>query len=291
MGIEDFLNLLINGLATGMLIFLLAAGLTLIFGLMDVLNFAHGAFFAWGAYTGAWVYGQTGSFIGGIAAGILAGVVIGWVMERFTIQPVYGNPVSQILITMGVMLVLSELIKVFFGPNPIATPVPEVLDGSWSIGNLVIIKYRVFIIVVGLIVFGGLSFLLNRTKIGLVIRAGVSNKEMVQALGINIKQVFAMVFMLGAGLAALGGVFLGPYSGTIQPGIGMENQLLAFIVVVIGGMGSIAGSALAGILVGLAGSFMAFYFPEGALAVNVLLMALVLLIKPNGLFNFRGAAK
>jgi branched-chain amino acid transport system permease protein len=285
---DQFINLFINGLATGMLIFLLAAGLTLIFGLMDVLNFAHGAFFAWGAYTGAWIYAETGSFVGGILGGILAGILIGFIMEKLTIQPVYGNPVSQILITMGVMLVLSELIKVFFGPNPLATPVPALLDGSWAIGNIIIIKYRVFIILMGLLTLIGLSLLLNKSKIGLMIRAGVSNKEMVQALGINIKQVFAMVFMLGAGLAALGGVLLGPYSGTIQPGIGFENQLLAFIVVVIGGLGSISGSALAGILVGLAGSFMAFYFPEGALAVNVLLMALVLLLKPKGLFNFRG---
>ena len=288
MGAEEFLNLFINGLSTGMLIFLLAAGLTLIFGLMDVLNFAHGAFFAWGAYTAAWVYGQSGSFIVGILAGTLVGIVIGFLMEKVTIQPVYGNPVRQILITMGVMLVLSELIKVFFGPNPLPTPVPALLDGSWAIGNVVIIKYRIFIILMGLLIFGGLTYLLNRTKIGLIIRAGVSNKEMVQAMGIHIKRVFTLVFMLGAGLAALGGALLGPYSGTIQPGIGMENQLLAFIVVVIGGMGSIAGSALAGILVGLAGSFMAFYFPEGALAVNVLLMALVLLLKPKGLFNFRG---
>lgn len=285
---DQLISLVINGLATGMLIFLLAAGLTLIFGLMDVLNFAHGAFFAWGAYTGAWIYAETGSFIGGILGGILAGILIGFIMEKLTIQPVYGNPVSQILITMGVMLVLSELIKVFFGPNPVATPVPALLDGSWAIGNIIIIKYRVFIILMGLITLIGLSLLLNKSKIGLIIRAGVSNKEMVQALGINIKQVFAMVFMLGAGLAAFGGVLLGPYSGTIQPGIGFENQLLAFIVVVIGGLGSIGGSALAGILVGLAGSFMAYYFPEGALAVNVLLMALVLLLKPKGLFNFRG---
>lgn len=285
---DQLISLLINGLATGMLIFLLAAGLTLIFGLMDVLNFAHGAFFAWGAYTGAWIYAGTGSFIVGILGGILAGIIIGFIMEKLTIQPVYGNPVSQILITMGVMLVLSELIKVFFGPNPIATPVPALLDGSWAIGNIIIIKYRVFIILMGLVTLTGLSLLLNKSKIGLIIRAGVSNKEMVQALGINIKQVFAMVFMLGAGLAAFGGVLLGPYSGTIQPGIGFENQLLAFIVVVIGGLGSIGGSAMAGILVGLAGSFMAFYFPEGALAVNVLLMALVLLLKPKGLFNFRG---
>lgn len=282
------LTLGLNGLATGMLIFLLAAGLTLIFGLMDVLNFAHGALFAWGAYAGAWFYLISGSFIVGIACGILVGVLVGFLMERFVIRPVYGNHIQQILITMGAMLVLSELLKVFWGPNQHMTPVPSYLDGSWQVGELIIIKYRVFIIAVGLAVLIGLEYVMNRTKIGLIVRAGVINKEMVQALGINIKKVFALVFMFGAGLAALGGVLMGPYSGSINPSIGMENMLLAFIVVVIGGMGSIKGSALAGVLVGLSGAFMAYYFPEGTLAVNVLLMAAVLLIKPSGLFGVKG---
>ncbi len=282
------LTLGVNGLATGMLIFLLAAGLTLIFGLMDVLNFAHGAFFVWGAYAGAWIYMVTGNFLVGILAGILIGLALGLGMERFIVRPVYGNHIQQILITMGAMLVLTELIKVFWGPNQQIMPVPSYLDGSWQVGELIIIKYRVFIIVIGLLVLIGLEYVMNKTKTGLIVRAGVINKEMVQALGINIKKVFALVFMFGAGLASLGGVLLGPYSGAINPSIGMEKMLLAFIVVVIGGMGSIKGSALAGILVGLSGAFMAYYFPEGTLAVNVLLMAIVLLVKPSGLFGVKG---
>ncbi|MFP7297479.1 branched-chain amino acid ABC transporter permease [Neobacillus niacini] len=285
---ELLFNLTLNGLATGMLIFLLAAGLTLIFGLMDVLNFAHGGLFAWGAYSGIWIYSTTGSFLIGIIGAILTGFILGIITEKWIIKPVYGNHVQQILITLGLMLVLSEMLKVVWGPNQLTANPPENLRGSWEIGDIIIIKYRVFIIVVGLLVFLGVQFLLKNTKIGLVVRAGVMNKEMVQALGINIKKVFMFVFMLGSGMAALGGVLFGPYSGVIHAGMGMEFAILAFIVVVIGGMGNFKGSVMAAILVGLSGSFMAYYVPELSLAVNMLLMAVVLIVKPQGLFGGKG---
>lgn len=285
---ELLFNLTLNGLATGMLIFLLAAGLTLIFGLMDVLNFAHGGLFAWGAYSGIWIYTTTGSFFIGIIGAILTGFILGIITEKWIIKPVYGNHVQQILITLGLMLVLSEMLKVIWGPNQITATPPDFLKGSWEIGNMIIIKYRVFIIAVGLFVFAGVQFLLKNTKIGLVVRAGVMNKEMVQALGINIKKVFMFVFMIGSGMAALGGVLFGPYSGVIHAGMGMEFAILAFIVVVIGGMGNFTGSVMAAILVGLSGSFMAYYVPELSLAVNMLLMAVVLIVKPQGLFGGKG---
>ncbi|MDM5330595.1 branched-chain amino acid ABC transporter permease [Neobacillus sp. CF12] len=285
---ELLFNLTLNGLATGMLIFLLAAGLTLIFGLMDVLNFAHGGLFAWGAYSGIWIYTTTGSFFIGIIGAILTGFILGIITEKWIIKPVYGNHVQQILITLGLMLVLSEMLKVIWGPNQITATPPDFLKGSWEIGNMIIIKYRVFIIAVGLFVFAGVQFLLKNTKIGLVVRAGVMNKEMVQALGINIKKVFMLVFMIGSGMAALGGVLFGPYSGVIHAGMGMEFAILAFIVVVIGGMGNFTGSVMAAILVGLSGSFMAYYVPELSLAVNMLLMAIVLIVKPQGLFGGKG---
>jgi branched-chain amino acid transport system permease protein len=285
---ELLFNLTLNGLATGMLIFLLAAGLTLIFGLMDVLNFAHGGLFAWGAYSGIWIYTTTGSFVIGILGAIITGFLLGIMTEKWIIKPVYGNHVQQILITLGLMLVLSEMLKVIWGPNQLTANPPEYLRGSWEIGDIIIIKYRVFIIVVGLLVFAGVQFLLKNTKIGLVVRAGVMNKEMVQALGINIKKVFMFVFMIGSGMAALGGVLFGPYSGVIHAGMGMEFAILAFIVVVIGGMGNFTGSVMAAILVGLSGSFMAYYVPELSLAVNMLLMAVVLIVKPQGLFGGKG---
>ena len=283
-----FMNLTINGLATGMLIFLLAAGLTLIFGLMDVLNFAHGGLFAWGAYSGIWIFSKTGSFLFGILGAIIVGFLVGILTEKWIIKPVYGNHVQQILITLGFMLILTELLKVIWGPNQITAAPPDYLKGSWELGGVIIIKYRAFIIFVGLIVFGLVQYLLKRTKIGLVVRAGVMNKDMVQALGINIKKVFMYVFMVGSGMAALGGVLFGPYSGVIHAGMGMDFAILAFIVVVIGGMGNFTGSVLAAILVGLSSSFMAYYLPDLSLAVNMLLMAIVLIVRPQGLFGVKG---
>ena len=285
---DVLINLSLNGLATGMLIFLLAAGLTLIFGLMDVLNFAHGGLFAWGAYSGIWIYSSTGSFLVGIIGAILTGMILGIVTERWIIKPVYGNHVQQILITLGLMLVLSEMLKVVWGPNQISAVTPDYLSGSWEFGGIIIIKYRVFIIAVGFAVFLAVQYLLKKTKIGLVVRAGVMNKEMVQSLGVNIQRVFMFVFMIGAGMAALGGMLLGPYSGVIHADMGMEFAILAFIVVVIGGMGSFTGSVMAAVLVGLSGSFMAYYVPDLALAGNMLLMAVVLIFRPQGLFGAKG---
>ncbi|MEX2104177.1 MAG: branched-chain amino acid ABC transporter permease, partial [Bacilli bacterium] len=229
-----------------------------------------------------------GSFVIGIAGAIITGIILGFIMERFIIKPVYGNHIQQILITLGVMIVLSELLKVVWGPNQLSALPPEYLSGSWEIGGVIIIKYRLFIIAVGLLVLTGILYLLNRTKVGLIVRAGVMNKEMVEALGINIKKIFMLVFMLGSAMAALSGVLLGPYSGVIHADMGMQFAILAFIVVVIGGMGNILGSALAAILVGLSGAFMAYYVPDAALAVNMLLMTVVLLFKPSGLFSMKG---
>lgn len=281
-------SLTVNGLATGMLIFLLAAGLTLIFGLMDVLNFAHGGLFVWGAFSGVWAYNMTDSFLFGIIVAIITGLVLGAITEYLIIRPVYGNHTQQILITLGLMLVLSELIKVVFGPDQKAANAPEFLSGSFMIGDVILIKYRLFIILVGLIVFAITSFILKRTRIGLIVRAGVMNKEMVQTLGINIRIVFMLVFMVGAAMAALGGMLMAPYSGVIYAEMGLEFGILAFIVVVIGGMGSFLGSLLAAILVGLAQAYMAYYVPALSLAVNMLLMTVVLIFRPQGLFKVKG---
>ncbi|MBS4171995.1 branched-chain amino acid ABC transporter permease [Bacillus sp. FJAT-49736] len=283
-----FLNLIINGLATGMLVFLLAAGLTLIFGLMDVLNFAHGGLFAWGAFSAVWFYSLSGSFLVAIIGALATGVILGIITEKVIIKPVYGNHVQQILITLGFMLVLTEFIKVVWGPNQMVARTPTFLSGSWEIGSVILIKYRVFIIIVALIVYALVQLGLKKTKIGLIVRAGVMDKEMVQALGINIKKVFLVVFIIGSSLAALGGALMAPYSGVVYAEMGMEFAILAFIVVVIGGMGSFSGSLFAAILVGLSGSFMAYFVPDLSLAVNMLLMAVVLIFRPQGLFVSKG---
>ncbi|RDW18954.1 branched-chain amino acid ABC transporter permease [Oceanobacillus chungangensis] len=281
-------TLVINGLATGMLIFLLAAGLTLIFGLMSVLNFAHGGLFIWGAYTGVWSYQLSGSFIIGIIVAIVTGLLLGLITEKLIIRPVYGNHIQQILITLGFMLVLQEFIKVVFGPNQIAVSPPAFLQGSFYVGDVIFIKYRLFIIILGLLVYFVSMFILKRTRIGLIVRAGVMNKEMVQSLGINIRLVFMLVFMVGAALAALSGMLHAPYSGVIYAEMGLEFSILAFIVVVIGGMGSFSGSLFAAILVGIAQAFMAYYVPALSLAVNMLLMTVVLIFRPQGLFKAKG---
>ncbi len=254
---------------------------------MDVLNFAHGGLFVWGAYAGIFTYMYTESFIIGIIGAILTGALLGFITEKLIITPVYGNHIQQILITLGLMLVLQELIKVVFGPNGVAVKTPSYLAGSWEIGDVIIIKYRLFIIVIGFVIFGIFQYMLKRTKLGLIVRAGVQDKEMAQALGIHIKRVFLYVFMIGAALAALSGMLMAPYSGVIYAEMGMEYAILGFIVVVIGGMGSFSGSLLAAILVGLAGSFMAYYVPVLSLAVNMILMAIVLIFRPQGLFALR----
>lgn len=281
------LNLLLNGAALGMLIFLMAAGLSLIFGLMGVLNFAHGAFFIWGAYTGWTVYGWTGSFWLGLLAGAVAGWLLGWLLERWFVRPFYGDHIAQILLTLGLMIVLTELLKVVWGPNLQNFDKPALLQGVVTILHDPFPVYKLFLIGVGTVLAIAVHLLLTRTRYGIIIRAGVQDPVMVQALGINVRRVFSAVFAFGAALAALGGVLFGPSFGSLFPELGMQNQLLAFIVVVIGGIGSFLGAFAGSLLIGLAQTFMGYYWPEAALAVNVALMALVLILKPEGLFGAR----
>ena len=252
------LTLIFNGVATGMLIFLLAAGLSLIFGLMSVLNFAHGALFMFGAYFGTDIYLRLGGWTGaypvlnffiGILAAIIIGVGLGYVVERFTIRPVYGNHLQQILITAGVALVISELVKVFWGPNMIPVNEPASIAGYWQAFDVRFPHYRVFIIGFGLLVFISMMLLLKKTKIGLIVRAGVQNKEMIQALGVNVRKVFTLVFIFGTALACIGGFLWGPFGSQINAEMGAAKMLIAFIVVAIGGMGSVTGSAVAALLV------------------------------------------
>lgn len=285
---NDVLNLFVNGLATGMLIFLLASGLTLIFGLMSVLNFAHGGFFVWGAFVGVWLYDLVNSLLISFLGAVIIGMAIGWLIERVLIRPVYGNHLRQLLVTLGGMLVLIEFIRIFWGSNPIRSNLPNWLEGSIQFGGIIFIKYRLFVILIGIIIYIALLLLLNKTKIGIMIRAGVDNKEMVEALGINVKTVFSVVFFIGAGLAALGGALLGPYSGTIFADMGMQYAILAFIVVIIGGLGKIQGAALASIIVGLAGAFTAYYLPDFTLAINMLLLIFILILRPQGILGEKG---
>lgn len=287
MNLPLLVGLSLNGMSLAMLYFLIAAGFSLIFGLMSVLNLAHASFFLWGAYVGLTVFATTGNFVLAVAAAILVGAVMGFLVEYFTLRPLYGKHLFQILMTLGLLLVFEELVKLIWGTTILGFPRPDLLTGSIEIVGRYFPVYRIFIIVVGIIVFAAVYLFLNRTRTGIIVRAGVEDEEMVQALGIDIRRVFSGVFALGAGLAALGGVIGGPFLG-VYPQLGFEMLVPALIVVIIGGLGSFHGSFIGAIIIGLSQSFGGYFIPEFALAINVALLAIVLLIKPTGLFGMEG---
>lgn len=280
-----FIMLLVNGLAEGALIFLMAAGLSIILGLVGVVNFAHGTLFIFGGYMSIWVYGLTESFPTALLAALATGLIMGALFERFFIKPVYGKVTSQILITLGLMIIFTDVVRLLWGPNPIPMVRPPLLDGTWVFGQVIIARYRIFLIAVGLLVAVGINYLINKTRIGMVMRAGIQSPEMVQALGIDIKLYFAAVFAGGAGLAALGGALYAPLVGSVWSGMGIDNQILAFIVVILGGMGSFYGSAVGSVLIGLTSAFTAWFFPPLTVYSTLLIMVLVLSQKPEGLFG------
>lgn len=286
---DIFVNLTVSGLATGMMYYLIASGLTLVFGLMGVLNFAHGNIFMFGAYAGGMTYLATGNFLIAIIVAFLTGGIVGWLMERTLLRKYYGNHMTQILLTTGIMMIMTELIQIPFGPHAKIAYQPAWLESSWTLGDIVLIKYRVFVIAIGAIIALALNMVMAKTKIGMTVRAGVQNAEMVMALGINIKKTFSLVFIAGSALAALGGMLMTTAVGAYDPYIGLTYQMTGFMVVVIGGMGSFMGTVFASLLVGLAGAYTAWFAPDFSNAVLVLIMVIVLLIKPNGLFGRRAA--
>jgi branched-chain amino acid transport system permease protein len=289
-------TLTVAGLAMGMMIFLMASGLSLIFGLMDVLNFGHSAFISFGAFIAASVLAALSSWVTGgsaalnllalmaaIGAATAFGTVAGWLFERVIVRPVYRDHLRQILITIGALIVAEQLILAIWGGAPIPVPKPAVLRGSLIIGDVNIEIYRIFAFLLGLAVYIAMHFALNRTRIGLLIRAGVENREMVEALGFRIDRLFIGVFMAGSALAAMGGAMWAGYQSLITPLLGAEMLIIVFIVVIIGGLGSIQGSLLGAILVGLMTNYVAFLAPKVSLASNMLLMMAVLLWRPYGL--------
>ena len=294
---STWVTLTVAGLAMGMIIFIIASGLTLVFGLMDVLNFGHGVFIALGAFVATSVMGAMGDWTSSdqlwrnlvavfpamLIAMAVAGAV-GLAFERFIVRPVYGQHLKQILITMGGMIIGEELIKVIWGPAQIALPLPEAMRGSLYLGDAAIEKYRLMAVVVGLAVFATLAWVLSRTKIGLLIRAGVQDREMVESLGYRIKRLFSGVFVVGSGLAGLGGVMWGLYQQTVTPQMGAQVNVLIFIVIIIGGLGSTGGALIGALLVGLMANYTGFLAPKVALFSNIALMVGVLLWRPQGVY-------
>lgn len=285
--------LAITGLGLGALYFLVASGLSLIFGLMDVLNFAHGAFFTVGAYA-TWVFAGRLDFLGSdvlrflvaIAGGLIVGAVVAALIEVSVIRPLYGRHVDQVLATVGFSLAIPALIQSIWGADPLNFQAPAFMDRSIRLAGANIPTDRLVVIAVAVAVLVGLLAFLGKTRYGLIIRAGVENRAMVSALGIDVQRSFTLVFAIGGVAAALAGALGGAYFGTISPLLGTELLIFAFIVVIIGGLGSIAGSALAAGIVGLTQQFLNFYASAGIgdLAV-ILLLAVVLLLRPQGFFG------
>jgi branched-chain amino acid transport system permease protein len=294
---STWVTLTVAGLAMGMIIFIIASGLTLVFGLMDVLNFGHGVFIALGAFVATSVMGAMGDWTGSdqllrnlvavftamLVAMAVAGA-LGLAFERFIVRPVYGQHLKQILITMGGMIIGEEFIKVIWGPAQLALPLPDAMRGSLYLGDAAVEKYRLMAVVVGLAVFATLAWVLGRTKIGLLIRAGVQDREMVESLGYRIKRLFIGVFVVGSALAGLGGVMWGLYQQSVTPQMGAQVNVLIFIVIIIGGLGSTGGALIGALLVGLMANYTGFLAPKVALFSNIALMVAVLLWRPQGVY-------
>jgi len=219
-----------------------------------------------------------------VLAAIGLAALLGWFFARVLIRPVYGDHLKQILITMGGLIVFEQLIHVVWGPNLIPLPRPGVITGAFILGEAAIERYRVAAVVVGLAVFAAMWLLLNRTRIGLLVRAGVENPEMVESLGYRIRRLFVAVFVAGSGLAGLGGAMWAMYQEQVNPQMGAQVLVMIFIVVIIGGLGSVGGCFLGALLVGLLANYTGYLAPKLALGSNILLMVLVLLWRPRGLF-------
>jgi branched-chain amino acid transport system permease protein len=294
---STWLTLTVAGLAMGLIVFVIASGLTLVFGLMDVLNFGHGVFIATGAFVATSVMGRLGNWVASPSLGLnLAAVglamlaamtvagALGWAFERVVVRPVYGQHLKQILITMGGMIVGEEVIKVIWGPLQIPLPLPEALRGAFVLGDSAIEKYRVLAVLIGMVVFTVLLWTLNRTKVGLLVRAGVQDREMVESLGYRIQRLFVGVFVAGSALAGLGGVMWGLVQQNVTPQIGAQVNVLIFIVIIIGGLGSTLGCFVGALLVGLMANYTGFLAPKVALFSNIGLMVAILLWRPKGLY-------
>src|ERR1700761_370248 len=297
-----FIEQCLNGVQLGMLLFLLAAGLRLIFGIMDLVNLAHGSLYMLGAYFAATFAALTGSFVAAALLAFLATLMVGMAVEVIAMRRLYGRDhLDHVLGTFGLILFFNELVRLGWGPQGLSLPLPPWLSTPVHIlPGVTYSAYRLAIIVVTLAVAGGLYFVVMRTRIGMLIRAGASNREMVGALGVNIKLLYTLVFGLGAALAGLAGLMQAPIL-TVQIGMGENILILAFVVIVIGGIGSIRGAFLAAIFVGLIDTLGRAFLPNllrqvlsGAAASTAapalssmliyLLMAIVLVVRPEGLF-------
>ena len=280
-----------TGLVLGMIYVLLAIGLSLIFGLMTVVNFAHGALYMLGAYFGVLLLSQTKSFwVALIVAPLMVGA-LGLLIERFLIRRLYGrSPDDPLLLTFGLSLILVEGVKVFWGKIGLTLDPPRALAGAVDLGFMIFPAYRLFLVAVIAVVLIALYFFLVRTNIGLIIRAGSRDPLMVRALGINLGRVWLVVFGIGTGLAGLAGILAGPMRGA-DAEMGVTMVIESFVVIVVGGMGSLLGAVVAGLLIGQVVGLTTFFVPKAAEIMVFVVMAVVLLVRPSGLFGEAGLAE
>lgn len=285
MSTELFFVQLINGLQYGLLLFLIASGLTLVFGVMGILNLAHGSMYMVGAYLVWYFVAVTGSFtVSAILSAVIA-LGLGILIERVLIQRLYNrNHLDQVLLTIGMIFVFNSLQSILWGNDPYGVAVPEALSGSVPFtDNSSYPVYRIFAALVCIAIAAALYFVVSKTRLGMLIRAGESNREMVEALGVNIKSLYTIVFAIGVMLAAVSGIIAAPMR-SIVPGMGESVLITCFVVVVIGGMGSIKGAFVGALLVGVISTFAAVLMPTMSNMIIYIFMILVLLVKPQGLF-------
>jgi len=296
-----FFTQLLNGVQLGVLLFLLSAGLTLVFGIMNFVNLTHGSLYMMGAYFAAAAYNWSGSFLTAGLIGVPATVLLGLVVERVALSMLYTRDhLDQVLATFGLILFFDEVVRIIWGPSAVYMNVPDALSGTVALFGLAYPSYRFAIIGVGLAVGVGLYLLIHRTRVGMLIRAGASNPAMVSALGVNVKLLNALVFGLGAGLAGLAGLMAGPIF-SVQPGMGEPILILTLVVIVTGGIGSIRGAFYGALIVGIVDTVGRVFLPtllraffERSIAqaagpaiasmLIYLLMAAVLALRPQGLF-------
>jgi branched-chain amino acid transport system permease protein len=283
----DYLTLqVLNGLSFGALLFVLASGFTLIFGLMGIVNLAHGAFYLLGGNIAITVAVATGSFVLAIVAAVVITGFIGLVSERFLLRPIRGNEMLEVLVTVGLMFVLADISLAVFGGNPRSLQVPSFLSRPITMGALVYPKYRLVLVALALVIGVGLYLLQRFSRVGAIIRAGVDDRETVGLIGINISRVFMWLFVFGACLAALSGVAAAGIL-TMTPGADTNILLYALVVVIVGGLGSIEGAAVGSIVIGLIDSFSRIWIPEFSYFAVFAPMAIILMVRPRGLLGRR----
>ncbi|ODT75659.1 MAG: ABC transporter permease [Pelagibacterium sp. SCN 64-44] len=292
-----WVNLTIAGLSVGIMIFLMASGLTLIFGMMDVLNFAHAALITLAGYITASVYFYLPGWVTSdslalnilvIAMAALASIIVtgilGFLTERIIIRPVYGSHLKQVLVTTGVLIIIQQLAIAIWGADLVYVPQPGELKKVITFGQIFIENYRLLICLTGLVLFAGMVWLLERTRIGLLVRAAVEDREAVESLGYEAKYLFVGVFAVGSALAGLGGTFWSIYQEVVFPDAGLQIMIMVFSVIIIGGLGSVTGCFVASILLGLLMNYVGFLVPGAVVACGLILLLAVLIWRPHGFY-------